>query len=102
MMRYTSRGACYITRHSCRSMGSSHASSRAIVAKAFRAGFYCLATVKDVKDIVHRCEACQRFASRPHALAAELQPIPLSWPFVQWGLDIVGKLHKSWPGRLNG
>jgi hypothetical protein len=27
-----------------------------------------------------------------------LQPIPLSWPFAQWGLDMVGKLHKSWPG----
>jgi transposase-like protein len=25
-------------------------------------------------------------------------PIPLSWPFAQWGLDMVGKLHKSWPG----
>jgi transposase InsO family protein len=24
--------------------------------------------------------------------------IPLAWPFAQWGLDIVGKLHKSWPG----
>jgi transposase InsO family protein len=29
---------------------------------------------------------------------AELQPIPLSWPFAQWGLNMVGKLHKSWPG----
>jgi transposase InsO family protein len=38
------------------------------------------------------------FASRPHAPASELQPIPLSWPFAQWGLDMVGKLHKSWPG----
>jgi hypothetical protein len=38
------------------------------------------------------------FSSRPHALAAELQPIPLSWPFTQWGLNMVGKLHKSWPG----
>jgi hypothetical protein len=33
-----------------------------------------------------------------HAPAAELQPILLSWPFAQWGLDMVGKLHKSWPG----
>jgi hypothetical protein len=24
-----------------------------------------------------------------------LQPIPLSRPFAQWGLDMVGKLHKS-------
>jgi hypothetical protein len=75
-----------------------HASSRDIAAKAFRAGLYWLTTIKDAKDIVRRCEACQRFASRPHAPAAELQPIPLSWPFAQWGLDMVGKLHKSWPG----
>jgi hypothetical protein len=75
-----------------------HATSRAIAAKAFRAGFYWLIAIEDAKDIVRRCEACQRFASRPHAPAAELQPIPLSWPFAQWGLDMVGKLHKSWPG----
>jgi hypothetical protein len=75
-----------------------HACSRAIAAKAFRAGFYWLTAIEDAKEIVRRCEACQRFASRPHAPAAELQPIPLSWPFAQWGLDMVGKLHKSWPG----
>jgi hypothetical protein len=55
-----------------------HASSRAIAAKAFRAGFYWLTTIEDAKDIVQKCEACQCFASRPHAPAAELQPIPLS------------------------
>jgi hypothetical protein len=75
-----------------------HASSRAIAAKAFRAGFYWLPAIEDAKDIVQKCEACQRFASQPHAPAAELEPIPLSWPFAQWGLDMVGKLHKSWPG----
>jgi hypothetical protein len=75
-----------------------HASSRAIAAKAFRAGFYWLIAIEDAKDIVRKCEACQHFTSRPHAPAAELQPIPLSWPFVQWGLDMVAKLHKSWPG----
>jgi ribonuclease HI len=55
-----------------------HASSRAIVAKAFCAGFYWLTAIEDAKDIVRKCKACQRFASRPHAPAAELQPIPLS------------------------
>jgi hypothetical protein len=75
-----------------------HASSRAIAAKAFHAGFYWLTAIEDAKEIIQRCEACQRFASRPHAPTAELQPIPLSWPFSQWGLDMVGKLHKSWPG----
>jgi hypothetical protein len=75
-----------------------HASSRAIAAKAFRAGFYWLTAIEDAKDIVQKCEACQRFASRPHVTVAELQPIPLSWPFAQWGLDMVGKLNKFWPG----
>jgi ribonuclease HI len=55
-----------------------HASSRAITAKAFRAGFYWLTAIEDTKDIVRKCEACQCFASRPHVPAAELQPIPLS------------------------
>jgi hypothetical protein len=55
-----------------------HASSRAIAAKAFRAGFYWLTAIEDAKDIVRKCEACQRFASQPHAPAVELQPVPLS------------------------
>jgi hypothetical protein len=58
-----------------------HASSRAIAAKAFCVGFYWLTAVEDAKYIVRQCEACQIFASKPHAPAAELQPIPLSWPF---------------------
>jgi hypothetical protein len=75
-----------------------HASRRAIAAKAFRVGFYWLTPIEDAKDIIRRCEACQRFASRPHTPAAEHQPIPLSSPFAQWGLDMVGNLHKSWLG----
>jgi hypothetical protein len=41
-------------------------------AKAFCVGFYWLTAIEDAKDIVRKCEACQRFASRPHAPAAEL------------------------------
>jgi hypothetical protein len=42
-----------------------HTSSRAIASKDFRVGFYWLTAIEDTKDIVRRCEACQRFASRP-------------------------------------
>ncbi|KAM0887075.1 hypothetical protein ACQ4PT_029301 [Festuca glaucescens] len=72
-----------------------HANIWALVAKAFRAGFYWLTAVQDAKSIVSKCDACQRFATKPHAHAAELKTIPLSWPFAQWGLDMVGKLQKS-------
>jgi hypothetical protein len=77
---------------------SHHASNRAIAAKPFRAGFYWLTAIEDAKNIVQICEACQWFTSRPRAPVAKLQPIPLSWPFPQWGLDMVGKLHKAWLG----
>jgi hypothetical protein len=36
-----------------------HASSRAIAAKAFHAGFYWITAIEDAKEIVRRCEACQ-------------------------------------------
>jgi hypothetical protein len=35
-----------------------HASSRTLIAKAFRSGFYWLLTLHDAKNIVERCDAC--------------------------------------------
>src|SRR5664279_4757484 len=72
-----------------------HASSRLLVSKAFRAGFYWLTASQDAKDIVRKCEACQKFATRPQVPATELNMIPLAWPFAQWGLDMVGPLKRS-------
>jgi hypothetical protein len=72
-----------------------HASSRTLVAKAFRSGFYWLLALHDAKNIVERCDACQRFATKPHAPASELHTISVAWPFMQWGLDQVGPLPKS-------
>jgi hypothetical protein len=87
ILKYVHEGVC-----------GHHASSRAIAAKVFRVGFYWLSTIEDAKDIVHTCNACQRFVAKPHSPTVELMPIPLSWHFAQWGLDMVGKLHKVWPG----
>jgi hypothetical protein len=72
-----------------------HASSRTLVAKAFRSGFYWLSALHDARNIVQHCDACQRFATRPHAPASELRTIPIAWPFAQWGLNQVGPLPKS-------
>jgi hypothetical protein len=49
-----------------------HASSRTLIAKAFHLGFYWLLALRDAKDIVKRCDACQRFATKPHAPASAL------------------------------
>src|SRR4051812_17875263 len=54
--------------------------------------------MRNAKDIVRRCIACQKFANRPHAPASELKTIPLYWPFATWRLDMVGPLKKSSKG----
>jgi hypothetical protein len=72
-----------------------HACSRTLMAKAFRSGFYWLSALYDARNIVQHCEACQLFATKPHAPASELHTIPVAWPFAQWGLDQVGPLPKS-------
>jgi IS30 family transposase len=68
------------------------------MAKAFRAGFYWPTAATDARDLVRKCDPCERFAPKPHAPATDLMTIPLAWPFSQWGLDKVGPMPKSSPG----
>jgi transposase InsO family protein len=50
--------------------------------------------------MVKRCEACQFHAKQIHQPAQELQTIPLTWPFVVWGLDILGPFPQVQGGYL--
>jgi hypothetical protein len=74
-----------------------HASSRALVAKAFRHRFYWPTALQDAELLAKLCNGCQRFFKQRHTLVAALRTIPLTWPFAVWGLDIVGPL-KTAPG----
>jgi hypothetical protein len=47
-----------------------HSSSRAIVGKAFRHGFYWPTALKDAEEMVKTCNGCQRFARKRHASAS--------------------------------
>jgi len=66
------------------------AASRTLIRKAFRAGFYWPFVVADAEKLVQRCEGCEFFAKRTHIPAHEIQTILSSWPFVYWGLDMIG------------
>jgi hypothetical protein len=67
-----------------------HASSRALVAKAFRHGFYWPTAQKNAEQLVRQCNSCQRFSKHRNTPAAAFKTIPLTWPFAVWGLDMVG------------
>jgi hypothetical protein len=55
-----------------------HASSRALVAKAFRHGFYWPTALKDLEWLVKSCNGCQRFSKQRHTPVAALKTIPLT------------------------
>ena len=46
--------------------------------------------LKDAQAYVKACDKCQRFSNLIRQPSEELTPITASWPFAQWGLDIVG------------
>jgi hypothetical protein len=58
-----------------------HASSRVLVAKAFRHSFYWLTALKDAEQLVKHCNGCQRFSKHQNTPAAALKTILLTWSF---------------------
>ena len=60
---------------------------------------YWPTVLHDAEQLVKTCEACQYYAKNMHQPAQALQPIPSSWPFAVWGLDIVDKVPKSVGGH---
>jgi ribonuclease HI len=74
-----------------------HASSRALVAKAFCHGFYWPIAQKDAEQLVKQCNGYQRFYKHRNTPAAALKTIPFTWSFAVWGLDMVGPF-KTAPG----
>ena len=72
-----------------------HTSSRALVAKAFRHGFYWPTALDDAENIVRKCNGCQRFSRQTHVPQSALKTIPITWPFATWCLDMVGPLRPA-------
>jgi hypothetical protein len=53
-----------------------HATSRTLVGKTFRTGFYWSTALKDAEELVRKCKGCQMFARQAHVLAHDLIFIP--------------------------
>lgn len=76
-------------------------SSRAIVAKAFRHGFYWPTALEDAEQLVYVCNGCQRFGQLRHMPATVLKTIPITWPFAIWGLDMVDPFKRARAGMTH-
>jgi hypothetical protein len=63
--------------------------------KTFRHGFYWPTTKDDAMEVVNKCKDCQFFHNQTTKHDNPLWPIDMSWPFVIWGIDIMGILPKA-------
>lgn len=55
---------------------------------------------KDAFSHDQRCDACQRHGNILHEPTEPLHPIIFSWPFMKWGINIVGKIPKAPGGKV--
>ena len=55
-------------------------------------GYYWPTMKSDTADYVKKCDPCQRMSPILKLPTQDLLSISSSWPFAQWGIDIVGPL----------
>ncbi|XP_019241234.1 PREDICTED: uncharacterized protein LOC109221226 [Nicotiana attenuata] len=69
-----------------------HTGNRALVRCIIRVGYYWPTMKKEAADYVKRCEQSQKFAPMIHQAGELLHSVTSPWPFIKWGMDIVGPL----------
>ena len=77
-----------------------HTGGRALFSRILRTGYYWPTMKRDDVEYAKKCDPCQRHSNILHQPAEFLHPISSSWPFMRWGMDIVGKLPKAPGGKV--
>ncbi|XP_057252250.1 uncharacterized protein LOC130592103 [Beta vulgaris subsp. vulgaris] len=75
-----------------------HSGGRSLSNRTLRMGYYWPTLRRDAVEYAKKCDACQRHAAMSHKPAERLHPTITPWPFMRWGMDIVGKLPQA-PGQ---
>ena len=69
-----------------------HMGHKSLVRKIMKAGYFWPMMQQDATDFVKRCDSCQRYGNVQRVLGEKMTTISSPWPFVQWGIDIMGPL----------
>ncbi|XP_056691773.1 uncharacterized protein [Spinacia oleracea] len=67
-----------------------HEGGRSLSTRIKRNGYYWPTMFKDAMRYVAKCDKCLRHASMTHKPSEFLHPTLTPWPFMKWGMDIVG------------
>lgn len=81
--------AKYILREIHLGICGNHIGGRTLAHKALRAGYWWPTMIADSKQMVQKCDKCQKYAPVINLPARDLTPILNPLPFAQWGLDLL-------------
>ncbi|KAJ9566517.1 hypothetical protein OSB04_002483 [Centaurea solstitialis] len=75
-----------------------HAGGRSLANRISRQGYYWPTLREDAIRYLQRCDACKKYSGMTHRPSEPLHSVLIPWPFMRWGMDIVGKLTPA-PGQ---
>ncbi|XP_075096543.1 uncharacterized protein LOC142174614 [Nicotiana tabacum] len=70
-----------------------HMNGYVLAKKILRAGYYWITMEKDCFNFVWKCHQFQVHGDLIHAPPIELHPMSAPWPFVAWGIDVIGPIE---------
>jgi len=82
----------YVMRELHEGIYSLHIGGCSLATKVVRAGYYWLLLKVNALDFINRCKRFQEFANIPCTLPDNLHNLSSPWPFVMWGMDVLGTL----------
>ncbi|XP_011102168.1 uncharacterized protein LOC105180203 [Sesamum indicum] len=82
--------ALYVMREIHEGSCGNHSGARSLAQEIIRQGYFWPTLVKDSKELVKKCESCQKYASLIQQPTTSMEPIKIACPFDQWVIDIVG------------
>ena len=87
--------SAYVLKEMHEGVCGSHSGHRMLAHKVIRAGYYWLGIDKDSRKVIKHYDKCQRFSQTISSPPEALSFISSPWPFIQWGVDLVGPISKG-------
>ncbi|XP_056864128.1 uncharacterized protein LOC130511242 [Raphanus sativus] len=75
--------------------GGNHSGGRALALKVRSLGFFWPSMNTDCEAYARRCDKCQRHAPSIHSPTELLRTSAAPYPFMRWGMDIIGPMPNS-------
>ncbi|XP_069147098.1 uncharacterized protein [Solanum lycopersicum] len=76
-----------------------HMNGLTLARKVLRAGYFLMTMENDCCKFVQKCHKCQVHGDLIRVPPHELNAMSLPWPFVAWGMDVIGPIE---PAASNG